>query len=323
MARSRSISSREWLDAALSSCSSSPILIVISPTMRTTSSSSWVGTRVVALGSARVCVTTAAGAASASATGAASTRWRTVSLESLLRAASSISTMANALSGALSSPHTAATICSRQSAAAISAAERALEGWTASVSQISSTSSSRCASFATPMMPRMLAEPLRVCAARLALRSSSDCVKSAIHPDSESVTSAACGGESCMKASSRAASTSLEMLSARSPASSASGAADSLSSSAAPIERAAASSLRSSFSAESSSGNGTQPPPKCEISDSMGPLLSASRRCASTSWGQSAKKGRTSSRASWSSELMCSRFVSTQAAMRCTPARPM
>ena len=45
---------------------------------------------------------------------------------------------------------------------------------TLSASQISSMSSSRCASLATPRMPRMFAEPLSVCAARLALRSSSD-----------------------------------------------------------------------------------------------------------------------------------------------------
>ena len=84
------------------------------------------------------------------------------------------------------------------------------------------------------------------------------------------MTSAACGGESCRNASSSAASTSLEMASDRSEASSASGAACSVSSSAAPIELAAASSARNSVNAESSSGRGTQPPPKCAISESIG-----------------------------------------------------
>ena len=77
--------------------------------------------------------------------------------------------MASALSGGASSPATAATICSRQSAAAISALARARDGATPSASQISSTSSRRCASFATPRMPRMFAEPLSVCAARFAV----------------------------------------------------------------------------------------------------------------------------------------------------------
>ena len=78
---------------------------------------------------------------------------------------------------------------------------RCSEGATASASQISSTSSRRCASLATPRMPRMLAEPLSVCAARLALRSSSVCAGCGDPAVSDWVTSAACGGESFMNAS--------------------------------------------------------------------------------------------------------------------------
>ena len=239
--------------------------------MRTRLSSNSVGTRVVALGSARAAGVDAGALERPLPPESSSVRWRGASTASLLRAASSRSTTARALSGAESSPATAATICSRQSAADTSACARIDEGGELSVSQISRMSSRRCASLATPRMPRIFAEPLSVCAARLALRRSSDCVGSAIHPCSDCVTSAACGGESCRKASIRAASTSLEISRARSPASSASGAACSVSSSAAPIPLAAESSARSSVSAASSSGSGTQPPPKWAISDSTGP----------------------------------------------------
>ena len=219
--------------------------------MRTRLSSSSVGTRVVALASPRAGAGAGCGNRESArvAAGASSTRWRTVSEAVLLRAASSISTMASAFSGAESSPATVATICSRQSAADMSAWARMDEGGVLSFSQISRMSSRRCASLATPRIPRMFADPLSVCAARFALRSSSDCVGSAIQPCSDCVTSAACGGESCRKASISAASTSLEMSRARSQASSASGAACSVSSSAAPMPFAAASSARNSVSA--------------------------------------------------------------------------
>ena len=62
------------------------------------------------------------------------------------------------------------------------AARASMKAANSSVSQISRMSSRRCASLATPRMPRIFAEPLSVCAARLALRRSSDCVGSAIQP---------------------------------------------------------------------------------------------------------------------------------------------
>ncbi len=93
---------------------------------------------------------------------------------------------------------------------------------------------------------------------------------STTQPCSDCVTSAACGGESCRKASSSAPSTSFEISSARSATDSASGAACSVSSSAAPMPFAAWSSSLSAASASPSSGSGTQSPPKCASSASTG-----------------------------------------------------
>ena len=69
-------------------------------------------------------------------------------------------------------------------------------------------------------------------------------------------------------------------------------------------------------SASSSSGSGTQPPPKCASSALIGPDALASRRCASSSGAHSVKNGRTSTRASASSSSRWSRLSSTQAQMR-------
>ena len=92
---------REWPAADFNSWSSSPILIVSSPTMRTRLSSNSVGTRVVAFGFGARGAVAGQGRPRerCAAAGVSSARWRTVSEASLLRAASSSSMTARALSG--------------------------------------------------------------------------------------------------------------------------------------------------------------------------------------------------------------------------------
>ena len=138
---------------------------------------------------------------------------------------------------------------------------------------------------------------------------------SAIQPCSDCVTSAACGGESCRKASISAASTSLRDVERE----------------VGGVERFGRG-LLGLIERGADAARGRRAPTRSSVRRRIverqrhpaaaevraqrirpGPGAVASRRCASSKRGQSVKNGRTSTRASASSASRCSRLSSTQA----------